>query len=95
MRVKKVRGEENIGITGVVLSLEPDICDAILGYDFVVRMDVAAVGSRWGKTICPPGTTGVSRANQWEPILLADDKACEEDFKQSLDRLLEREGATC
>lgn len=57
------------------------------GYD----LDIDGVGRR-----CPlRGFLFCFEAHRLEPILPEGHKPCEEQFKRDLDRLLEREGATC
>lgn len=88
MRAKKVRGNpSNIGITGVVV--DTNYKSIYTEATMLVRLDLGALG-----TICDykAGDIAPTFPDEWEPILLSDDKACEEDFKRDLDRLLEREG---
>ena len=91
MRVKKVRGEPcNIGATGVVV--DTNYSSVFTGASMLVRLDVPAAGTLVDYNA---GVVAPTDPSEWEPILLSDDKVCEEDFAKSLDRLLEREGATC
>lgn len=92
-RIKKVRGQASIGTTGVVFDFSPKPKSAAGGMDFRVVIENPTV-SLDGRHV-PAGARCAAKASQWEPILPEGHKPCEEQFKRDLDRLLEREGATC
>ncbi|WP_202844752.1 hypothetical protein [Luteimonas saliphila] len=89
-RVKKVRGEANIGLTGVVVSawVEHPI-DPLA--TLRVKLDQAGLGTHGDYAA---GEVAATHPDDWEPILDQKHEACDEDFKRSMDELLEREGVS-
>lgn len=88
-RVKKVRGEDDVGLTGVIVDLDPG---CVLGHTLLIRGD-RPMRVRGGLFREDRGTMleAWGRPEHWEPIINLGLEACDEDFKLSLDELLERQ----
>ncbi len=102
-RVKKVRGDMNVGATGVVTTL--DTCSP--GVQRAVQAVRRLLGDgKWQKHFGdlfvrmdnawqsptghqPAGKTSIGYSDQWEPIIPDGHQPCEDGF--SLDDLLNRE----
>lgn len=100
MRVKKVRGEKNIGIVGIVIGTNRITKGdhnpfagrpANLSEGFVSDLQVQ-VETHWmnhNGDLCPPEKPAFTKAENWEPIINKQEP-CDAEFKQSLDQLLAR-----
>lgn len=81
-RVKKVRGRNNIGATGIVVDFEEakrDL-DGLLfpQSNLAVRHDTAWINFRGQKQ--PAGKVSFSAADEWEPIIPEGHRPCEDGF---------------
>lgn len=95
-RVKKVRGERNLGVTGIVVPYSE--CQAASNDNCTAPMHVR-VGVPWtmfsskGSAPRPKGTVGCVRApfvGQWEPVIPEGHQPCETSFPL-LDDLLNKQ----
>lgn len=87
-RVKKVRGNVGVGITGRVVSLDASEYN---NADLIVRIDAAVVNLS-GDVFAPGECCGVKRA-QWEPILPSGHRPAELTVEELLPFLNERAAA--
>ena len=97
-RVKKVRGRDNVGATGVVARASECIgntCEYLTRrrggvYDFYVKYDSSPIGGRGARV--PAGVWAASSGN-WTPIIPEGHRAGEEGLCTELDNLLSAERA--
>lgn len=84
-RVKKVRGEHNLGNTGVVSSVPLAPANADIGCDITVKMDNAGISCEGVRF--PAGEVCACFSDQWEPILPEGHKAGDFSYEELLEHL--------